>query len=83
MVNSLEPNSLKAIFDVPTRWGSTYDMLLRLHKLRKVCSDLSETYKELCMNDSEWNMIENAVSLNLINLLYTYLLISFHNNSSF
>ncbi|XP_008189983.1 zinc finger BED domain-containing protein 4-like [Acyrthosiphon pisum] len=61
MVKSLEPNSLKAILDVPTRWGSTYDMLLRLHRLRKVCNDLSETYKELCMNNDELNMIDNAI----------------------
>lgn len=66
MVKSLEPNSLKAILDVPTRWGSTYDMLLRLQRLKKVCSDLSETYKELCMNNAEWNMIDNAVCFNII-----------------
>jgi len=75
MVKSLEANSLKTILVVLTRWGNTYDMLLRLHRWRKVCSDLSETYKELCMHNSERNMIDNAVCLNITNLLFTYYLL--------
>lgn len=84
MVKSLEPNSPKAILDVPTRWESTYDMLLRLRRLRKVCIDLSETYKELCMNNTEWNMIDNAVRLKLLiyslHFIYLFLFIKFYLN---
>lgn len=72
MVKSLNPNSLKAVIDVPTHWESTFNMLNRLLKLKYACVELSDTYEELKLSPSNWEILENAV----IKLLYFFIKIN-------
>lgn len=61
MVKSLNPSSLKAVIDKPTHWESTFNMLNRLLKLKYACVELSDTYEELKLSPSNWEVLENAV----------------------
>ncbi|CAK1590295.1 unnamed protein product [Parnassius mnemosyne] len=48
----------KPVVDCPTRWSSTYDMLIRLLELRPTCTE----YYELYLSETTWNSIEITVA---------------------
>jgi hypothetical protein len=76
------------IRDVPTRWGSSYDMVKRAWELKKTIrrwlkADGQEKFKNLFVHDSEWKKIADIVRILapfeiLTSLIGTTLRVSVH-----
>ena len=49
----------KAILDVSTRWGSTFDMLDRLLKLKSACIELDGVIPQLHLSADAWSAMED------------------------
>ena len=49
------------ILDVPTRWHSCVDMLIRLENLKDFCNGLSDAYPELKLSEEDWESINQLI----------------------
>ena len=52
----------KAILDVTTRLGSTYDMLIRLLNSKSACIDLADIIPQLQLSSDVWDAVEELHS---------------------
>ena len=59
MLKLRERGASKPILDVPTRWGSTYDMIERLLVLKPIIHDFGAFNEDIELMEEEWLAIEN------------------------
>ena len=58
MLKLKERNALKPILDVPTRWGSSYDMLERLLVLKSIIRDFGSFIEDFDLSAEDWLGLE-------------------------
>ena len=60
MLKLRERGAPKPILDVPTRWGSTYDMIERLLVLKPIILDFGTFNEDIELLEEEWLAIEKV-----------------------
>lgn len=56
-------NLRKPILNIPTRWNSAYDMMLRLIDLKEFCNNNKSDDTELYMKDDDWRLVSEFINV--------------------
>ena len=63
MLKLKERGPLKPILDVPTRWGSGYDMIERLIVLKPIIPDFGTFNENTTLTEDQWTIIEHLKTI--------------------